>query len=102
MSYDHVITLVQEAYKKDNLRQTVRDPENDVKTEVYCRLKSITRSEFYQAAVAGLRPEFVFVIHSFEYNGEQRVIFEGQEYQVLRAYQDEKNPEEIELICGRG
>ena len=102
MSYDHVITLVREAYKKDNLRQTIRDPENDVKTEVFCRLKSITRSEFYQAAVAGLRPEFVFVIHSFEYNGEQRVIFEGQEYQVLRAYQDEKNPEEIELICGRG
>lgn len=102
MSYDHVITLVREAYKKDNLRQTIRDPENDVKTEVFCRLKSITRSEFYRAAVAGLRPEFVFVIHSFEYNGEQRVIFEGQEYQVLRAYQDEKNPEEIELICGRG
>lgn len=102
MTYDHVITMVREAYKKDNLRQTIRDPENDVKTEVFCRLKSITRSEFYQAAVAGLRPEFVFVVHAFEYNGEQRVIFDGQEYQVLRTYQDEKNPEEVELICGRG
>lgn len=102
MSYNHVLVLVKEAHKRDGLGQFIRDPENDVKTEVYCRLKSITRSEFYQAAVAGLRPEFVFVIHSFEYNGEQQVIFEGQEYQVLRTYQDEKNPEEVELICGRG
>lgn len=100
MSYNHVLVLVKEAYRLDTIGQEVRDPENDVKTEVFCRQKSVTRSEFYSAAVAGLHPQHVFVIHSFEYSGEQSVEFEGETYRVLRTYQDEKSREEIELVCG--
>lgn len=57
------------------------------------------RSEFYQGAAAGLKPELTFEINGFEYGGEEYVRFPagtGVIYSVIRA---SKRGEMRELIC---
>lgn len=100
-TYDHELTLIKVTYVKDEIGNQKPD---ETKTTVLCKKQSAGRSEFYNAAAAGYRPEFVFVIHGFEYSGETMVEFEGQRYNVVRTYQTEF--EEIELtverVSGRG
>ncbi len=94
MAYDNELTLVKQSYKTDTLMNQI--PE-EIKTVVYCDLKSITRAEFYNAASQGIKPEIVFVIHKYEYNDEKEILFEGKKYKVIRTYS--KDFEEIELTC---
>ncbi|MGF6356161.1 SPP1 family predicted phage head-tail adaptor [Paenibacillus sp. 4624] len=82
---------------KDNIGNEIMiDP---TETAVLCDLRSVGRNEFYSAATAGMAPEMVFVIHPYEYSGEQLVTFENVKYQVIRTYSD--NDEELELVCGK-
>ena len=77
------------------------------KTErtVFCKVRSVARNEFYQAAQTGLHPEFVFVLtHYKDYLGEPEILYDafgaGEKlYQILRTY---RNPEtgELELVAG--
>lgn len=55
-----------------------------------------TRSEFYQAARSGLKPELTFEINDFEYSNENFVRYNGQEYTIVRA---PKQGEMRELVC---
>lgn len=96
MTYDYELTLVKQSYRLDDLMNQI--PEK-VETVVYCGLKSITRTEYYNAASQGIKPEIVFVIHKFEYNGEKEILFEGKKYKAIRTYST--NFEEIELTCER-
>lgn len=94
MIYDYELTLIQESYIEDEIGNQI--PE-EVKTVVLCGLKSIGRTEFYNAAANGLKLELIFVIHGYEYNGEKLVKFGTKKYNVVRTYST--NFEEIELIC---
>ncbi|MNL08751.1 hypothetical protein D3C87_1294860 [compost metagenome] len=94
MTYDHEIALIQQQIIEDDIGNQIPV---DTETVVLCGLKSVGRSEFYNAAVNGLRPELVFVIHGYEYNGEKKVVFEGSRYNVIRTYS--VNFEELELTC---
>ena len=55
-----------------------------------------SRSEFYQASRAGLRPEVTFAIHDFEYANEEYVRHDGHEYTIIRAA---KRGDLRELVC---
>lgn len=94
MTYDHEIVLIKPGglIEDDVGNQIPIDP---VRTPVYCRLQSVGRNEFYNAAVTGLRPEYIFVVHAYEYDREPVVEFEGEQYRVLRTYSN--NFEEMEL-----
>lgn len=96
MTYDHELTLIGQQYGEDEIGNQI--PVEST-TTVLCGLKSVGRSEFYSAATSGLRPELVFVVHGYEYKGEQKVQFEGVRYNVIRTYQ--VSFEELELICER-
>lgn len=61
---------------------------SQIEQKVLCHEKSMTRSEFYQASLQGLRPNHVLVLHDFEYSGECLLIYEGKIYSVLRTYQN--------------
>lgn len=90
----HELTLIKESYGFDSVgNQTIKE----IKTEVFCSCKSITRSEFYNAATTGFKPSIVFVINSFEYNNEEKVEFEEGVYKVIRTYLN--STDRIELIC---
>lgn len=55
--------------------------------QVYVLERSVTRSEFYEAATAGLKPSIVLVLSNrADYNGEKRVEYKGIGYDVVRTY----------------
>lgn len=66
-------------------------------TTVLCGKKSVGRNEFYNAAVSGLKPEIIFVIHDYEYSGQMQVKFEDKLYKVIKTYS--LGFEEVELTC---
>lgn len=77
-----------------------------IRTEkpILCDVMSVGRSEHYQAAAHGLKPELVFVISKWDYDGEKEVEFEGERYNVLRTYEPKKSKglgdfETLELVC---
>lgn len=94
--YNHELVLLSGGYTEDDLGNQI--PATSRKT-ILCKRNSIGRNEFYNAATVNLRPEISFTIHMYEYEGESKVEFEGQQYSVLRTFAT--GIEEIELICER-
>ncbi len=95
-TYDNELKLVNNTYKSDELFNQIPDK---TRTTILCNVKSINRNEFYNASTAGYKPELTFVIHAYEYEGQQEVEFNGVTYKVMRTYQ--VGFEELELICER-
>lgn len=82
--WNHEITLIAKKITgKDKLKQNITE---EVKTVLLCRKKSITRSEFYKANQAGIRPSLVVDIHIFEYDNQELAEFEGERYSILKTY----------------
>lgn len=92
--WSHELTLISKTFINDDLG-------NEIPTEsrkiIFCDVKSISRNEFYNAANLGLKPTLVFVINSFEYDGEELIEFESKKYKVLRTYL--VNTDTLELTC---
>ena len=98
MSYDYELILVNPGgIIEDDLGNQI--PVEPSTLPVLCRLQSVGRNEFYNAAANGMRPEMVFIIHALEYSGQQVVKYNGITYRVIRTYQTDT--EEIELTCER-
>ena len=72
--------------------------------QVFCRVRSISRSEFYQAAQTDLHPEYVFTLANYrDYEGEQELKYTDwmgttRRLNILRTYRTESD--EIEIIAG--
>ncbi len=59
----------------------------DAERAVPCTVKSVGMRETYEAMANGLHPEYVFEIaYEFDYLGEKRLRFLGDEYRVIRTY----------------
>lgn len=58
--------------------------------EVFANKKSVRQSEFYQASIAGLKPELIFEIRSFVYNNDKKLRYpsgeNGKVYDIIRTY----------------
>lgn len=64
--------------------------------EVFGGLRSVTRSEFYQAATTNYKPELKFVLADYlEYNGESIVKHNDAHYRVIRSF---RAGQELELV----
>lgn len=98
---DDVLTLVRRTYTTDAVGNKIPEEE---KRQVFCRVRSVTRSEFYQAAQTDLQPEIVFVLSTFrDYEGEPDILYTdwtGKErrYSVLRTYRI-PDSDELELTA---
>lgn len=69
----------------------------ETKTEKLCDVRSISQSEFYQAAASGLKPEYKFVLADYlDYNGEKDVEYEGIRYSIKRTF---RNGKELEITA---
>lgn len=91
-----VIDLITETESAHGVHDTV----TETARTVYCTVRSVTRSEFYNALNAGVQPEYVFVLAlSDEYQGERVVRYHGQKYRVVRTYVTEDDG--IEITCER-
>ena len=84
MDRSEVITLVKETQVKNDFG--VYEPVSETR-DVFCQVRSITRSEFFDAGRNGLNPEFEFDVFFGDYEGERTVIYKGQRYAVYRTYQ---------------
>lgn len=86
---DDVIKLVSISYTKDSYgnQKPVR-----TEREVFCKVQSVGRSEFYQAAQTDLHPSYVFVLsHYMDYLGETEILYKDwtgteKNYVVMRTY----------------
>ena len=99
MTFDYELTLIQQTTTYDDIGNPI---ESDNKINVLCGVKSIGRTEFYNAAANGLKPSYIFVVHPYEYDGETYVEFSEDEspkvrYKVIKTYKP--TMEELELTC---
>lgn len=66
------------------------------KREVFCGIRSVARSEFYQAEATGYKPELVFVLADYyDYEDETLVEYDGKRYRVIRTY---RTGQALELV----
>lgn len=67
------------------------------KREICAKKKSVKRTEFYQAAASGMKPELVFVVWKREYENEPWLEYDGKVYEIIRTF--ETSIEDMELTC---
>lgn len=68
--------------------------------EVFCKCRSVSRSEFFDGGRNGLNPEFVFDVFAAEYEGETMCRYNGNTYAVYRTYLSDDS-DYIELYVQR-
>lgn len=93
-----LIKLISITYTEDSIGNQVAA---ETTTEVWAEETSIRQSEFYNAALAGLKPERTFIIWANEYTGQVKIESGGVKYKVIRTYINPAKSEMIELVCER-
>lgn len=97
MMFNNVLTLITETETLDEYGDTVI---TETSRDVFCELKSIGMSEFYQAQTLGMKPEIKFIIADYmDYQNEELIAFEGMKYKILRTY---RTGNELEITCYGG
>lgn len=90
-----VLTLVKQTVSTDKYgRETVSETERDI----YCRVDSVSQTEFYAAANAELQPEYRFTVFFGDYEGEDICKFQGTRYAIYRTY---RRGDDLELYVER-
>lgn len=82
MRHKDVIKLITTTFTTDSIGNQVA---TEKEKEVFANMFSVSASEYYNAALTGLRPSLMFEIYSFEYNGETRLKYEGKTYNIIRV-----------------
>ena len=93
---DDVLVLMRQDMTADSYG--VMQP-TKVYKQVYCKVGSITRNEFYNAGRSGLNPDFMFTVFAADYNGESVCEYRGKTYSIYRTYLN--NSDYIELYVQR-
>ena len=92
-----VIGLITENSRTHGVHESV----TDTIRPVYCTVRSVGRSEYYNALNANIRPEYIFVLAMAEdYKNERLLEYQGIRYRVVRTYAPEDGG--IELTAERG
>jgi len=91
-----VIGLVTETRSAHGVHEAITETVREVLAEI----RSVTRSEYYNALNAGIQPELVFKLTlDADYQGEHFLRFHGLRYRVIRTYLT--NDGGIEITAGR-
>lgn len=82
--YNDIIKLGRVTYKKNEYGQEIESVEW---REVYAEVMSVSRSEFYAAAMANIRPTCIFAIaDKDDYQSEKIIWHNGITYNVIRTH----------------
>ena len=92
------IKLIAITIKEDEIGNQVQE---ETATEVWAEETGVRQSEFYNAAVTGLKPEKTFIIWANEYSGQTKIEADGVKYKLIRAYNNPSKSEMMELVCER-
>jgi len=99
---DAVIKLLRPAgYEED--AAGIRRPVPGDDRQVFAKVWSVTRSEFFEAGRAGYKPELVFSVWADDYGGEGVIEYNGASYAVYRTFrrQEGDGSDYIELYAER-
>lgn len=94
MDRSNVIDLIQVTRTQDSIGQYI---DTEIKKQVYCDVRSVSRSEWFDAGRDGLQPSFVFTMFRHDYSGEKIVEYAGNRYGIYRTYVGRN--EQIELYA---
>ena len=71
----------------------------DARRDVFCGLRSVGHTEFYEAHATEYHPELKFMLADYlDYNGETLVKHGADLYRVIRTY---RVGQELEITVGR-
>lgn len=96
------ITLIAKSYQTDAVGNEIA---TEVSKNICAEIRSVTRSEFFSASHAGMRPELMAEIFYLDYEDEREAVIDGNRYKVYRAFTDyEKEVCELylERVCHGG
>lgn len=68
------------------------------KDPILAKRLSVRSNEFWNAKQSGIELDYVFEVHSFEYNGEEKLLHDNVEYMITRTYD---KGDMTELTCAR-
>ena len=97
MRQDKAISLISETITKDSIGNQIETPTLHT---VFAEELAVFSSEFYNAAVAGLRPEKLFEIYTREYSGEAKLKHDNITYRIIRTSLG-KTSEKTRISCER-
>jgi hypothetical protein len=81
------------------MNETITLIEGDARRDVFCSLRSVGHTEFYEAHAVEYHPELKFVLADYlEYNGETLIKYGADIYRVIRTY---RIGQELEITVGR-
>lgn len=90
--YD-VINLITESDSEHGVFENV----TETPRQVFCEVRSVGRTEVYQAMAVGVNVSIVFVLSvDADYQGEKELTYNNVRYRVVRTY---VHDDEIELTC---
>ena len=91
-----VIGLITETRSAHGVHETITESVR----QVYAEIRSVTRSEYYNALNAGVQPEYVFKLTlDADYQGEHFLRFRDQKFRVVRTFLTDDGG--IEIIAER-
>ena len=96
MRHNQVVSLISTTYIEDEIGNQI---ETSTEREVYANEMSVGSSEYYNAALTGIRPEKRFEIYTFEYQSEEKLKHESIVYRIIRT---EGKGEKTRLTCEKG
>lgn len=71
------------------LCEQINDSEVE-KTIIFCDVESITQSEFEAVGQKDIKPQYKFLVWSFEYSNQTEIEYNGQRLTVYRTYKRKK------------
>ena len=83
MDRSNVIKLIKETSTQDSIGQYVPV---EISKQVYCDVRSVTRTEWLEGGRNGMQPAYVFYMVAPDYEGEKIIEYDGKRYGIYRTY----------------
>jgi len=93
--HNTVVFLIAVTIIEDELGNQI---EQETERKVFANEMTVSQGEYYNAASAGLRPQKMFEVYTFEYQGEEKLRYNSVKYQIIRT---ETRGEKTRIICER-
>ena len=83
MDRSDIVTLYADSVSFNNYGVAVK---TRTSREVFCKVDSVTRDEFFEGGRSGLNPQYRITMFFGDYAGETLVGYNGKNYSVYRTY----------------
>ena len=93
---DDVISLIAFDCEEDDC---LIQRKTETSRDVFCKVKSAARAEFFAAGQSGFQPKYLFEVFPADYEGETVLDYHGKRYSIYRTYL--KSADVLELYAER-